>query len=173
MLDYGAMVRRMASHYPGDKIGAIKLIREWTNTGLAEAKEIADQLWEYLEGSEEQALNLELEMWLKEEIEPRMPGAAAPAAGESRSQDWARELARFYPQQKIEAIKYVRERTGLGLKEAKDLVEQQWSRIQPAGGGAAVSGESIPDYEVRGGGFPWVWVALAAAAGAVAWYFTR
>ena len=43
-----------------------------------------------------------------------------------------REVARLMenPANKIQAIKYVREQTGLGLKEAKDYVEQ---RVWPVG----------------------------------------
>jgi len=49
------------------------------------------------------------------------PGAAAPAAEEQDSFDVI--LAGYQADKKIQAIKVVREITGLGLKEAKDLVE--------------------------------------------------
>ena len=49
------------------------------------------------------------------------PGAAAPAAEEQDSFDVI--LTGFAADKKIQAIKVVREITGLGLKEAKDLVE--------------------------------------------------
>ena len=48
-------------------------------------------------------------------------GAAAPAAEEKTEFDVV--LAGFDAAQKIKVIKVVREITGLGLKEAKDLVE--------------------------------------------------
>ncbi len=49
------------------------------------------------------------------------PGAAAPAAEEKDSFDVI--LASFPTDKKIQVIKVIRELTGLGLKEAKDLVE--------------------------------------------------
>ena len=49
------------------------------------------------------------------------PGDAAPAAEEQDSFDVI--LTGFAADKKIQAIKVVREITGLGLKEAKDLVE--------------------------------------------------
>jgi ribosomal protein L7/L12 len=44
------------------------------------------------------------------------------------------ELRDSFPDRKIQAIKVVREATGLGLKEAKDLVDMYWNN---ANGGAA------------------------------------
>jgi ribosomal protein L7/L12 len=76
------------------KIVAIKLVREKTGMGLAEAKSLVKS-WSYSEP------------------------ARRPARG-----DWEAEArALASAGRKIEAIKVVRERTGLGLKEAKDLVE--------------------------------------------------
>lgn len=49
------------------------------------------------------------------------PGAAAPVVEEQDSFDVI--LTGFAADKKIQAIKVVREITGLGLKEAKDLVE--------------------------------------------------
>lgn len=52
--------------------------------------------------------------------------AAAPAEGESAAQestDFEVTLAEFAADKKIAIIKVVREITGLGLKEAKELVE--------------------------------------------------
>jgi len=48
------------------------------------------------------------------------PGAAAPAAEEKTEFD---VILTDYADKKIQVIKVVREVTGLGLKEAKDLVE--------------------------------------------------
>lgn len=48
------------------------------------------------------------------------PGAAAPAAEEQTEFD---VILTDYADKKIQVIKVVRELTGLGLKEAKDLVE--------------------------------------------------
>src|SRR5262245_60239113 len=50
------------------------------------------------------------------------PGAAAPAAAEAKT-EFTVTLEGFDAAKKINVIKVVREITGLGLKEAKDLVE--------------------------------------------------
>jgi len=51
-----------------------------------------------------------------------MPGMAAAAAVEEKT-EFTVELTAFAADKKINIIKVVRELTGLGLKEAKDLVE--------------------------------------------------
>lgn len=54
---------------------------------------------------------------------PAAGGAAAPAAGGEEKTDFTVVLASVPADKKIPIIKAVRELTGLGLKEAKDLVE--------------------------------------------------
>jgi len=49
--------------------------------------------------------------------------AAAPAAAPEAKTEFTVSLDGFDPAKKINVIKVVREITGLGLKEAKDLVE--------------------------------------------------
>src|SRR5438552_16275052 len=76
---------------------------------------------------------VELKEYLKEKykIEPAAGGAVmmAPAAGPAAAEKPAEKteftvvLAGFDAAKKINVIKVVREITGLGLKEAKDLVE--------------------------------------------------
>jgi large subunit ribosomal protein L7/L12 len=51
------------------------------------------------------------------------PAAAAPAAAAAESADFQITLAEAPADKKIGVIKVVREITGLGLKEAKDLVD--------------------------------------------------
>lgn len=51
------------------------------------------------------------------------PAAAAPAAAAAESSDFQITLAEAPADKKIGIIKVVREITGLGLKEAKDLVD--------------------------------------------------
>jgi large subunit ribosomal protein L7/L12 len=51
------------------------------------------------------------------------PGAAAPAAAEEEQTEFTVILKAFDDTKKIAVIKEVRAVTGLGLKEAKDLVE--------------------------------------------------
>jgi large subunit ribosomal protein L7/L12 len=50
-------------------------------------------------------------------------GGAAPAAAKEEQTEFTVVLAGFDAAKKINVIKVVRELTGLGLKEAKDLVE--------------------------------------------------
>ena len=74
---------------------------------------------------------VELKNYLKEAygIEPAAGGVAAAAAGPAAAAEVAEEKTTFdvvlkaAGEKKIQVIKVVREATGLGLKEAKDLVE--------------------------------------------------
>jgi len=50
-------------------------------------------------------------------------GAAAPAAAVEEKTEFAVTLKEYPADKKVTVIKVVRELTGLGLKEAKDLVE--------------------------------------------------
>jgi ribosomal protein L7/L12 len=89
----------------GQKIQAIKLYRERTGVGLRQAKEAVEAI---------------------ERGEP-LP------IPETIDESFERELVGLLHQgQKIEAIKLYRERTGVGLKEAKDAVEaiQRGERLQ-------------------------------------------
>jgi len=88
----------------GEKIKAVKLVRERTSLGVKEAKDMVD----HVDGG---------------------PPSSAPAISSMtfgnthiNVDDEARRLVAAGS--KIEAIKLVRERTGLGLKEAKDYVER-------------------------------------------------
>jgi large subunit ribosomal protein L7/L12 len=54
---------------------------------------------------------------------PAAAAAAAPAAAEEEQTEFTVVLKATDPAKKITAIKVVRELTGLGLKEAKDLVD--------------------------------------------------
>jgi len=79
----------------GQKIEAIKVYRERTGAGLAEAKDAVEAL----------------------EAGQRLPSQAIDRGFES-------ELVALLEQgQKIEAIRLYRDKTGAGLKEAKDAVE--------------------------------------------------
>jgi ribosomal protein L7/L12 len=166
-----ALVEQIAACYPNNKIAAIKLVREATDLSLKDAKELVDGLFEDLEGFQGQALLKEIGIWIDEEIEIRRGGSTDAENGEREETDWRRELARFQPDGKIEAIKHVREKTGLGLKEAKDLVEAHWNRVKvtPAPGR---TGDEAPDYEVRSKSSPLLLlILLAVLVAAIAWYF--
>ncbi|MBQ4036834.1 MAG: 50S ribosomal protein L7/L12 [Clostridia bacterium] len=58
------------------------------------------------------------------------PGAAAPAAAEEKS-EYDVMLVSF-GEKKLDVIKVVREITGLGLKDAKDMVEGVPSKVKEA-----------------------------------------
>lgn len=87
----------------GNKIEAIKLVRERTGMGLKEAKDYVESLPNATPLSE---------------LTSALPNAA------SSTDDADQELAALIARgNTIGAIKLVRERTGMGLKEAKDYVE--------------------------------------------------
>ena len=88
----------------GGKLEAIRLVRTRTGAGLAEAKELVEAIGR------------------DEAIVPPAPGLAATI---ERAQRMSEEVRRLAAQgQKIEAIKLLREKSGIGLKEAKDLVDR-------------------------------------------------
>ena len=89
----------------GNKIEAIKIVRQQTNMGLKEAKDYVERL-------------------AKDEL-PVLSDtqASAPSARVAPGDMESRILILLAQHQKIEAIKLVREQTGMGLKEAKDYVE--------------------------------------------------
>ena len=87
----------------GRKIDAIRMYREQTGAGLREAKDAVEAL--------ERGGSL-----------PKGPQAAGGSAG-VRADLKADVWALVQDGQKIQAIKFYRERTGCGLKQAKDAVE--------------------------------------------------
>ncbi|MGE4073609.1 MAG: ribosomal protein L7/L12 [Lysobacterales bacterium] len=91
----------------GETIEAIKLLRGHTGLGLAEAKYLLDQY---------------------------RAGQIAPAVPESADADMPTDVREALARgNMIEAIKLLRRHTGLGLKEATDLVDQYWlGKIAPA-----------------------------------------
>ncbi len=91
----------------GKKIPAIKLTREKTGLDLQGAKA-------YVEDQQRRLL------------EQKKAEALSPSPGPELSKDWQIAILELLEQgQKISAIKLTREQTGLGLKEAKDYVEEQ------------------------------------------------
>ncbi len=83
----------------GRKIEAIKELREATGIGLKEAKDEIDRLERTLEGT----------------------SASTSSSGQDLPDDVRALVASG---KKIEAIKALRERTGMGLREAKEAVER-------------------------------------------------
>jgi ribosomal protein L7/L12 len=93
-------IRSLVEH--GNKIGAIKRVRELTGLGLKEAKDYVDSIPRH--GSP-----------------PSLPSASV---NQPTSQASLAEVHALAMQgQKIQAIKLYRELTGLGLKEAKDYID--------------------------------------------------
>jgi ribosomal protein L7/L12 len=94
-----------------NKIVAIKHYREMTGVGLKEAKDAVEYAMAHPEHHTSGSSS---------KPRPR----AKLAEGEM---DWdvllSAEMTQYLPNKKIEAIKLYRERTGVGLKEAKDAVE--------------------------------------------------
>jgi ribosomal protein L7/L12 len=88
----------------GKVIPAIKLLREQTGFGVAQSKDYVERL---AAGAGSHA------------------AAPAPSTRASISSDAMAQIQQLVAQgKKIQAIKLVREHTGLGLKEAKDLVDR-------------------------------------------------
>jgi large subunit ribosomal protein L7/L12 len=88
----------------GGKLEAIKLVCERNRVPLSEAREVVERI-----GKEAAIV------------------APAPGLVETiqRAQQMSEEVRRLAARgQKVEAIKLLREKSGLGLKEAKDLVDR-------------------------------------------------
>jgi large subunit ribosomal protein L7/L12 len=131
------------------KIQVIKVVREATGLGLREAKELVDGVPSVVRAHDVAAARAELEragarvelhggsLWNAEEPPP------PPAA--SYDQVVLLDAGR----NKIKVIKVVREATGLGLKETKDLVEA--APVAVAGGLSAHAAEALRrDLEAAG-----------------------
>jgi len=102
----------------GDKIGAIKLYRELTGVGLAEAKSAVEQMQTQLRGFESAELAL-----------PKNPaGPAEPLSSAAIHEA-------IFAGKKIVAIKLYREQTKVGLAEAKRAVEEIEKQLRAAAPG--------------------------------------
>ena len=120
----------------GRNIEAIKLLREATGMGLAEAKSLVDA---HVAGN----------------------SIAMPAAALQRSLP-ASVTDALQRGNKIEAIKLLREKTKLGLKEAKDIIEAS-SKVSNARRDALSPGE-VPRAGASVG-----WIVALAIAGVLAY----
>lgn len=97
---FGIDPHELVARFGENKIQAIKYIREKTGLGLKEAKDIADAAYA--------GVSLEKSTGAPQQIDPR-------------------KLIAQFGDRKILAINYVREQTGLGLKEAKDIVDAAYA----------------------------------------------
>jgi ribosomal protein L7/L12 len=108
----------------GRKIEAIKLYREVYSVGLKEAKDVIDAM----EAGESIPF-------------PPPPHPVTPPRIAARNAEFHSLIDGMLRQgQKIEAIKLYRERTSLGLKEAKDAVDAREAELRARGDIAAKSG---------------------------------
>ncbi|OGA20694.1 MAG: hypothetical protein A3I02_13945 [Betaproteobacteria bacterium RIFCSPLOWO2_02_FULL_67_26] len=89
----------------GKKIEAIKLVREKTGSPLAEAKETVESIEEGRSPARDGLTDVASLLRMAKELGPEI----GPLIAQGR---------------KVEAIKLIRERTGMGLKEAKDIVDR-------------------------------------------------
>ena len=124
----------------GKTIEAIKLLRASSGLGLAEAKHL-------------------LEEYVRSKSSPASPAAtsASPVVAPPSVTDALRRG------NKIEAIKLMREHTGLGMKDAKDAVDALEATV--SGTLSTLSPGEVPR---SGGKFMWVIILVAIA---VAGYF--
>lgn len=141
----------------GSLFDAIKLLRQSGVSNLAEAKAVLE--------AEARRMNA------------AKMGAAAPtrAAGARRDAGaWppaATEALRRG--NKIEAIRLVREATGLGLKEAKDAVEAREQTLVPTVEGLSPRDGLSPGEVPRSRDRLWWVLIVLAIAGGLAWHFLR
>ncbi len=126
--------------HQGQTIEAIKLLRLATGLGLKEAKDAVDA---HLQG-----LPVSVPM---ASLANQLPASVAEALRSGN---------------KIEAIKLLREQTGLGLKEAKDAVEGM--EVRKAGGTG-----HFPTIEKPKSGSGLSWLIGLVVLGFAAYYFLR
>jgi ribosomal protein L7/L12 len=118
-LDDDAFRARVLAHIEaGRTIEAIRVVRERTRLGLADAKALVEAL---------ASGDTSVDLTLARETPARAQGELAPSVDEALATldpDLAAQLVvELAAGRKVEAIKLLRERTGLGLKEARDAVE--------------------------------------------------
>ncbi len=121
----------------GNKIEAIKLLREATGLGLAEAKSLLEAV----------------------------PRVSLAGPGETEASLPGNVQAALAQGNKIEAIRLLREATGLGLKDAKDRIDAAVARGRRSASSStpnATPGLS-PGEVARPRGGPWALLAVLAA----------
>lgn len=117
----GPFTLRLVNYEPRQKIAVIRAIREITNCGLAEGKALSEQPLPVALGTfqtNEGAQGAAQHFHDIAQVEVVGDSDAPPGA-------FMLVLRGYAPDKKIAVIKQVREITGMGLAEAKMLVEQQ------------------------------------------------
>ena len=124
------MIRHHVRSFGNNKIMAIKLVRELTHCGLKEAKDLVESYGSFVVVADAptQARIAEEARQCQVEFDPPLDGSTFTSASSSgptgfTSGGGGYSLRYVSGPQKIAAIKLVRELTGLGLREAHDLVE--------------------------------------------------
>lgn len=118
-----------------NKISVIKVVREVTGLGLKEAKDLVEAAPKVVKSQLEQAAAEEIAVKLRAAGATAVvaSGAAAPAprtAAAPVEGGLSTVTLTACGPKKIDMIKIVREVTGLGLKESKDLVEKTPSVVK-------------------------------------------
>jgi ribosomal protein L7/L12 len=114
-LDWGVLLSEEVQEcLPDKKIEAIKRYREQTGVGLKEAKDAVEYMMAH-----------------PDRVPSHLPMIKRKPTPDAGDVDWnvllSPEMQQYLPDQKIEAIKLYRERTGAGLKEAKDAVDDYFA----------------------------------------------
>jgi len=138
----------LAALHNRDKIKAIRLLRDRTGMGLAEAKEAVES------GSFATP-------------DAALPGQPAPAPALPPA-----ALAALADGNKIEAIKLAREASGIGLKEAKELVDAAEAGLSRNGSANATRGLAPGEVSRSSSLISWILMAVAAVAVGV-WLLVR
>jgi large subunit ribosomal protein L7/L12 len=128
------MIRHHVRSFGNNKIMAIKLVRELSSCGLKEAKDTVEQQTSFVVNASAQVVvgAIKEAALYGIEFDPPLDGSGVSTSSSSSSssstsgEGGSGYSVRFVSgPELIPAIKLVRELTGLGLKEAKDLVEQR------------------------------------------------
>lgn len=115
-MDWAVLLSDEIQQYlPDQKIVAIKRYREMTGVGLKEAKDAIEYA---LAHPDHAADGLPTK---------RKDLSSTPAADFDWNVLLSPEMKAYLPNRKIEAIKLYRERTGVGLKEAKDAIDDYFA----------------------------------------------
>jgi ribosomal protein L7/L12 len=152
----------------GSLIEAIKIVRDKTGLDLRSAKEAVER---YANGDGATA------DWQEGDWGRGEPEAAGGMQGNGPAAVPAAALAALARGNKIEAVRLTREATGLGLAEAKQLVENHQN---PAAGDFGHLPSSMPTHpmaepgRVPQGGFKWLPIVIVLLVVALAWlYFVK
>ena len=137
----------------GNMIEAIKIVREATGLGLKDAKD-------WVERYRDNPITLSPDTIPMEELESGFgaPADTLPAAA----------IAALKQGRIIEAVREVRQATGLGLKEAKDRVDQYLAQHANV---ASATEKPAPHVAQEPRSFGWLAFLLIAAA--LAWFWWR